>query len=156
MSKQRVQTVAEQFANKHATEVTAAKGAARQSVATDDPLRPILKMVEKKDNITIHYETTPPSNTEIATAQKIAKRTGEDVHCLATRLARSSTQESTVRSAIRPTIVDQSTSAGANAGSARFASQDALIKATKHGIHKLRSRSQCRARQLPRSRLPGT
>jgi hypothetical protein len=45
-----------------------------------DPLRPNLKHVEWHDGVTVHYEKTPPSPSEIALAQRIQKATGEPVH----------------------------------------------------------------------------
>ena len=135
LSKERVQTVAEQFAKKQATEVARGEEAARvRARAKDDPLRPILKNVEKKGNVTIHYETTPPSQAEIAAAQEIATRTGEEVHLFGDTASKVTYPgiDGTIGNPPRPLSI-KAHSVDANAGSGRFAAQEALVKAKTNG-----------------------
>lgn len=135
LSKERVETVSEQFAKKQATEVARGEEAARvRARATDDPLRPILKNVEKKGNITIHYETTPPSQAEIAAAQEIAARTGEEVHLFGDTASKVTYPgiDGTIGNPPRPLSI-KAHSLDANAGSARFAAQEAVVKAEANG-----------------------
>jgi len=135
LSKERVQTVAEQFAKKQATEVARAQEAARlQARAKDNPLRPILKHVEKRGNITIHYESIPPNEAEIIAAQQMARRTGEEIHLFGDTASKVSYPgiDGTIGDPPRPLSI-KAHSPDANAGSARFAAQQALIKAKANG-----------------------
>jgi hypothetical protein len=73
-----VERVSQSFARKHAGEVARAEEAAYlRERAADNPLRPILKNVKQVgERAWIHYETQPPSATEIAHALRLSERTG--------------------------------------------------------------------------------
>jgi hypothetical protein len=131
-----VESIAEQFTRKHAAEVARAEESAYlKERAADNPLRPILKNVKQVgDKVWIHYETLPPGPEEIAHAQAIAARTGEPVHVFGDTASKISYPgiDGTIGNPPRPLSL-KSHSLGANAGSARFAAQEALIKAKTHG-----------------------
>jgi hypothetical protein len=72
---------AEDYYNQLAkAEQTAKAQAQAKPRSAGDPLRPILKHVEWRNGVTIHYEKIPPSEVEIAHAGEIQARTGEPVH----------------------------------------------------------------------------
>ena len=131
-----VESIAEQFTRKHAAEVARAEESSYlRERSTDNPLRPILKNVKQvADKVWIHYETAPPGPAEIAHAQAIAKRTGEPVHLFGDTASKISYPgiDGTIGNPPRPLSL-KSHSAQANAGSARFAAQQALLKAKTHG-----------------------
>ena len=131
-----VESVSEQFARKHAGEVARAEEADYlRERAADNPLRPILKNVRQvSDKVWVHYETQPPSAAEIAHAVAIAERTGEPIHLFGDTASKISYPgiDGTIGNPPRPLSL-KSHSVQANAGSARFAAQEALLKAKTHG-----------------------
>ena len=135
-SPQRVESTAEQFARAHAVEVNKGLEAARLTARSmDNPLQPILKNpnIEVGKNVWIHYETKPPGLTEITHAIAIAARTGEVVHLFGDTASKVTYPgiDGTIGFPPRPLSL-KSHSAGANAASARFAAQQALLKAKTH------------------------
>lgn len=135
-SPRNVETVSEQFARKHAGEVARAEEAAYlRERAADNPLRPILKNVKQvSEKVWIHYEKTPPEAADIAHAEAIAKATGEPIHLFGDTASNISYPgiDGTIGNPPRPLSL-KSHSTAANAGSARFAAQEALIKARTQG-----------------------
>lgn len=134
---QRVESTAEQFARAHAVEVKKGLESARlKARSKDNPLQPILEHtnIEVGKNVWIHYETTPPGRVEIAHAITIAARTGEVVHLFGDTASKVTYPgiDGTIGFPPRPLSL-KSHSAGANAASARFAAQEALLKAKTQG-----------------------
>ncbi len=116
-------------------EVAKAQEASHQQArAKDDPLNPKLKHVEKRGDIEVHYETAPPAAAEIAHAQAIAKATGEPVKLFGDTASKINYPgiDGTIGNPPRPLSL-KSHSPDANAGSARFAAQQALLKAKAQG-----------------------
>lgn len=135
MTAERAQKVAEHFTKKQATETARGEEAERlRARAGDNPLRPTLKNVRREGNITIHYESVPPDPAEIAAAQRIAARTGEEVHVFGDSASNVTYPgiDGTIGVPARPLSI-KAHSAEANTGSARFAAQEALTKANNHG-----------------------
>jgi hypothetical protein len=135
-SPRQVESTAEQFARKHAGEVAKAREAAHlKARSLDNPLQPVLKNVKQvAEKVWIHYETVPPAAVEIAHGKAIAARTGEIVHLFGDTASKVTYPgiDGTIGTPPRPLSL-KSHSAGANAASARFAAQQALLKAKLHG-----------------------
>jgi hypothetical protein len=131
-----VESVSEGYVRRHAGEVARAEEAAYlRERSADNPLRPILKNVRQVgDNVWIHYEATPPAAAEVAHAQVIAAETGQPVHLFGDTASKISYPgiDGTIGNPPRPLSL-KSHSTGAIANSARFAAQEALIKAKTHG-----------------------
>lgn len=135
-SPRQVESTAEQFVRKHAGEVKKARESAYlKARSLDNPLQPLLSNnVAVAPKVWIHYETTPPALAEIAHGKAIAARTGEAVHLFGDTASKISYPgiDGTIGTPPRPLSL-KSHSAGANAASARFAAQQALLKAKTHG-----------------------
>src|SRR5262245_23213231 len=135
-SPRNVETISEQFVRKHAGEVARAEESAYlKERSADNPLRPILRNVKQVgDKVWIHYEKVPPEAGDIAHAEAIAKATGQPVHLFGDTASGISYPgiDGTIGNPPRPLSLKSHTT-GANAASARFAAQQALIKAKAHG-----------------------
>ena len=135
-SARRVEDVSSQFVRKHAGEVARAEESAYlRERAADNPLRPILKNAKQVgDKVWIHYEKMPPEAADIPHAEAIAKAKGEPVHLFGDTASKQSYPgiDGTIGNPPRPLSLKRHSHA-ANAGSARFAAQEALIKAKAQG-----------------------
>jgi hypothetical protein len=134
-SPENVKSISEQFARKHANELAKYREAQYlHERAADDPLRPLLKNVRREGKVWIHYEARPPLREQIDHAKLIAEKTGETVHLFGDTASGIDYPgiDGTIGSPPRPLSL-KTHGVDANAPSARFAAQQALLKAKTHG-----------------------
>jgi hypothetical protein len=131
-----VEDISGQFVRKHAGEVARAEESAYlKERAADNPLRPLLKNAKQVgDKVWVHYENVPPEAADIPHAEALAKVKGEPVHLFGDTASKQKYPgiDGTIGNPPRPLSL-KTHSMGANAGSARFAAQEALIKAKAQG-----------------------
>jgi hypothetical protein len=136
MGARRVEEVSRQYVRKHEGEVARAEESAYlKERAADNPLRPLLKNTKQVgDKVWIHYENVPPEAADIPHAEALAKAKGEPVHLFGDTASKQSYPgiDGTIGNPPRPLSL-KSHSLDANAGSARFAAQEALAKAKAQG-----------------------